>query len=490
MLSGVMIYQYIERKPFIKSLLLEKTIPMTYFTSCFKIFLFVVASLVLQTDGRPAWAYDRRTAVVEVVQRVAPAVVNISSEYQIRARNNPFSGFGMDPFFDSFFKDFFDPGFEQHTKRTSLGSGVIIDGKRGFILTNAHVITKSESISVVLKDEREYEAQIVGADPDSDLAVLKIKTEEDLPAVEMGSSGDLMIGESVIAIGNPFGFSHTVTTGVISALNRSIRTEETVFHDFIQTDTSINPGNSGGPLLNINGELIGINTAIYAKAQGIGFAIPINKATRIVTDLIQYGEVVLSWTGLLLQDLDDNLARYLNVPDNKGVMVTAVELSSPAMKAGIRKEDIVLALDNKPVRSVEDYHQILRSFPVGSLVKISLLRKNKRLSLQLKTSLFPEEKALDLANRLLGITAEDLTVKNRMQYRISAKKGVVISEILPQSYLASIGVETGDVIRQIDDTTIETMADFKKAIIKSRPKRSVVLLVQRGGQGYYISVKF
>jgi serine protease Do len=298
-----------------------------------------------------------------------------------------------------------------------------------------------------------------------------------------------MIGETVIAIGNPFGFSHTVTTGVISALNRSIRTENAVFHDFIQTDASINPGNSGGPLLNINGELIGINTAIYAKAQGIGFAIPINKAVRIVTDLIQYGEVIISWTGLLLQDLDENLARYLNVPDNKGVMVTAVELSSPAMKAGIRKEDILLAIDSEPVRSVDDYHQIMRSFSVGSTVKMQLLRKKQQLSLQLKTALFPEEKALDLANRLLGITAEDITVKNRKLYRISAKKGVVISQLLPQSYLAGIGVESGDVIRQIDDLTIESMEDFKKAVVKSRLKKSVIILVQRGAQGYYISVK-
>ncbi len=462
---------------------------MTHSASCFKIFLFIAAFLFLTTDNCPGSTYDRRTAVVEVVHRVAPAVVNISSEYQVRSRSNPFSDFGMDPLFDSFFKDFFDPGLERHAKRTSLGSGIIIDGKRGFILTNAHVITKAESISVVLQDEREYTAQIVGADPDSDLAVLKIETQEDLPAVEMGRSGDLMIGETVIAIGNPFGFSHTVTTGVISALNRSIRTENAVFHDFIQTDASINPGNSGGPLLNINGELIGINTAIYAKAQGIGFAIPINKATRIVTDLIQYGEVVISWTGLLLQDLDENLARYLNVPDNKGVMVTAVELSSPAMKTGIRKEDIILALDNEPLRSVEDYYQIMRSFPVGSTIKINLLRKNKHLSLQLKTEIFPEEKALELAKRLLGITAEDLSVKNRRLYRISVKKGVVISEILPQSYLASIGVAPGDVLRQIDEMPLESMADFKKAIIKSRLKKSVVILVQRGGQGYYISVK-
>jgi Do/DeqQ family serine protease len=488
MLLDVMLYPIADMDPLL-NLYLKKTIYMAHLASCFKLFLFITVFLFLSPDRSPALAYERRTAVVEVVQRIAPAVVNISSEYQVRSRNTPFSGFGMDPFFDSFFRDFFDPGIERHTKRTSLGSGVIIDGKRGFILTNAHVITKSESISVVLEDERRYEAQLVGADPDSDLAVLKIETQEDLPAVEMGDSGDLMIGETVIAIGNPFGFSHTVTTGVISALNRSIRTEDAVFHDFIQTDASINPGNSGGPLLNINGELIGINTAIYAKAQGIGFAIPIKKAVRIVTDLIQYGEVIISWTGLLLQDLDGNLAKYLSVPDNRGVMITAVEPGSPAMKAGIRKEDILVAIHGEPIRSVEDYHQVMRSFPVGSLLKMQLLRKKQSLSIQLKTALFPEEKALDLAARLLGVSAEALTEKTVAQYRISAKNGVVISQLLPHSYLASIGVEPGDVIRQIDDIPVESMADFKKAVIKSRLKKSVVLLVQRGAQGYYITVK-
>ncbi|MBW2569370.1 MAG: trypsin-like peptidase domain-containing protein, partial [Deltaproteobacteria bacterium] len=237
-------------------------------------------------------------------RKVSPAVVNINSEYEVRRRVNPFSGFSRDPFFDSFFKDFFDPGFEQRYKRTSLGSGVIIDGKRGLILTNAHVLAKSATITVILNDERKFDARIIGADPDSDLAVLRISSKNPLPAVEMGDSNDLMIGETIIAIGNPFGFSNTVTTGVISAINRSIRADDAVYHDFIQLDASINPGNSGGALLNINGELIGINTAIYAKAQGIGFAIPINKAKRIVSDLIQYGKVVQIWLGLTVQDLD------------------------------------------------------------------------------------------------------------------------------------------------------------------------------------------
>jgi len=462
---------------------------MTHLHIRFNLFLLWTLVLLVAAPAGSGRAYDRRTAVVEAIQRVGPAVVNISSEYRIRTRSNPFSGYGMDPLFDSFFKDFFDPGFERRAKRTSLGSGVIIDGDRGFILTNAHVVTKAESISVVLKDERTFTAHLVGSDPESDLAVLKIETDKPLPAVAMGRSDDLMIGETVIAIGNPFGFSHTVTTGVVSALNRSVRTDDAVFHDFIQTDASINPGNSGGPLLNINGDLVGINTAIYAKAQGIGFAIPIDKAKRIVSDLIRYGEVVLSWTGLILQDLDENLARYLNVPGNKGVMVKAVEKPSPAMEAGIQKEDILLSIEGEAIHSIEAYHNVLRNFSVGSEIHCQLLRRSKPLSVRMKTALFPEEKALALAKQLIGVSVEDLTSQNRDRFRLSAKKGVVIVALLPDSYLASIGVAPGDVIRQIDDMTIDSVQDFKKAVIKSRPKKSLILLVQRGGQGYYLSVK-
>jgi Do/DeqQ family serine protease len=455
----------------------------------FNRFLWVFLFLVWFPAHGNSHELDRKNAVVDAIQKVGPAVVNISSEYQVQSQRNPFSGFGLDPFFDSFFRDFYDPGIERRQKRTSLGSGVIIDGKRGFILTNAHVVTQSESISVALKDEREFQAQIVGVDPESDLAVLKIGNPEDLPAIDMGDSQDLMIGETVVAIGNPFGFSHTVTTGVISSLNRSVRTEDAVYHDFIQTDASINPGNSGGPLLNIHGELIGINTAIYAKAQGIGFAIPINKAKRIVLDLIQYGEVVLSWTGLFLQDLDKELAHYLKVPEDKGVIVKEVEPDSPAVSAGIHKGDILLGLENLSIRTVDDYQQALKKFAVGSKVKINILRDSQRKTRVLTTSVFPEDRALELADRLLGILVEDLSSKNRRVYQLSAKEGVVISKIAPRSYLADIGVDTGDVIRQMDDQNIASVDDFKKAIIKSRQKKNLVILVQRGGQGYYITVQ-
>lgn len=433
--------------------------------------------------------YNRENAVVRAIRKVSPAVVNISSEYEVRKRANPFSGFGMDPFFDSFFKDFFDPGFERRYKRTSLGSGVIIDGKRGFILTNEHVIAKSGTITVVLKDEREFEAQVVGADPDSDLSVLRIVSKEPLPAIEMGSSDDLMIGETVIAIGNPFGFSHTVTTGVISANNRSIRTNEKVYHDFIQIDASINPGNSGGPLLNINGELIGINTAIYAKAQGIGFAIPINKAKRIISDLIQYGEVIQAWIGITVQDLDEKLANYMKTAGIKGALVKKVELKSPAGKAGVQDGDIILSLGTRSLNSSEDYRTVMKNFATGDRVKIRVLRNGQELTLYVKASKFPDELAMNLAFETFGVKVEDLTFNKRLKYKTYTKEGVVISELNRQSYLYNIGARPGDVIRQIGEVIIKNKKDFTKAVVKYRQKRSVVILLQRGDQSYYITIR-
>jgi serine protease Do len=431
---------------------------------------------------------SRETAVVKAVRAVSPAVVNISSAYEVRKRSSPFSGFGLNPFFEEFFKDFHDPRLERPQQHTSLGSGVIIDGKKGLILTNAHVILKTGIIKVILKNEMEFEARIVGADPDSDLAVLKIEAENQLPAINMGSSNDLMIGETVIAIGNPFGFSHTVTTGVISATNRSIRAEDRVYHDFIQIDASINPGNSGGPLLNINGDLIGINTAIYANAQGIGFAIPISKARKIISDLIQYGEVKQAWIGITVQDMDEKLASYLAVSGKKGVIIKSVESQSPAEKAGLKKSDIIFSIGNQKVNSVGDYESAAKSLAAGDTMQARLWRNGKEKTIAVETKMFPLELAQELAFKLLGIQVDDITKDARRKYRIATREGVWITKIKKKSYLAHIGAEPGDVIRQIDDYTIQNSEDFKKAIVKFRRKNSMVLLLQRGDQGYYITV--
>jgi len=430
----------------------------------------------------PAAAADRETPIVSAVRSVGPAVVNISSVAPIRKRSIPFS---LSPYFDQFFKDFFEPRWERMPDRRTLGSGVIIDGRRGLLITNAHVVAKAGAIQVTLRDKREFKAEIVGADPDFDLAVLRIDAPAELPAVDMGSSDDLMIGETVIAIGNPFGFSHTVTTGVVSALNRSIRTEERIYHSFIQIDASINPGNSGGPLLNINGELIGINTAIYAKAQGIGFAIPISKARKIINDLIAHGEVIEAWIGLIVQNIDVALSRYLDMPMDAGVIVKDVAAGSPAAAAGVREGDLLTAVDNRNIVSADDYQTAMREFPVGVDLNLKIRRGSKSMVLPAKTKTFPDALAPALGFRLLGVRVSD----SAGFPSVEADAGVVITELRPGSHLAEIGARPGDVIRRINEVAVHNTADFNAAVVRYRHKNSVILLLQRAGQGYYITVE-
>ncbi len=448
----------------------------------FKFTAIVCMLIVLRVPVCPAGSI-RETPVVKAVQRVGPSVVNISTEFEVYTKS-PFSGFG-DPFFDSFFRDFFEHGSERSQKRHNLGSGVIIDGKRGFILTNAHVIERTGNIVITLHDGREFEAQIIGADPDSDLAVLQIESEKPLPSIEMGNSDDILIGETVIAIGNPFGFNHTVTTGVVSATNRSVRTKERVYNNFLQTDASINPGNSGGPLLNIEGELIGVNTAIYADAQGIGFAIPINKAGRIVSDLIKYGEVVQAWIGVGTQPLNPKMARYLKA--NKGILVNSIEKESPAEQAGIREGDIILEVDGAEIESVDDYVSSAKGIPAGDAVSIRILRQGREKTVSVKTKTFPIERADELIKSLFGIEAADVSERRYSRYT-TAREGVVITKIDKNHHLYQVGAKPGDVIRQVDETPIRNLQEFKRAAIKNRMKRSVVILLQRGGAGYYITI--
>lgn len=425
---------------------------------------------------------SRETPVVQAVKAVSPSVVNINAEYFERTQQNPFSGFRGDPMMQDFFKDFFEYGRPQKEKRTSLGSGVIIDGHRGLVLTNAHVIERAGSIKVTMMDEREFDAEIVGSDVNSDLAVLKLSHSGDLPAVEMGRSDDLMIGETVIAIGNPFGFSNTVTTGVISAIGRNIMTQNQTYHNFIQTDASINPGNSGGPLLNINGQLIGINTAIYASGQGIGFAIPINHAKRIVNDLVKHGEVIPPWTGINVKPMDKRLANYLG-NGKSGVVVGFVEKGSPAANAGVTAGDIVFSVGGKPVQSPSEFQSVIMEYAPGDEITLSMLKANDKKDVEIKTSVYPASKAPELTWGLLGIE-----VKSASLVSGQSVPGVVITKINPQSFLAGIGARQGDLIRKIDGAKTDSSEDFYKIMMKSRQKSSIVLLLQRGGKGYYITV--
>ncbi len=450
-------------------------------------YLFVLlfclcAPIITGSEIDTCLAYNRETAVVGAVRKVSVAVVNISSEYEVRFR----PGFGINPLFKSFFKDFFDHRPERRYKKNSLGSGVIIDGKRGYILTNAHVIERSGNITITLKDKREFKATIAGSDPESDLAVLKVSVTTPLPWIEMGNSDDLMIGETVIAIGNPFGFSNTVTTGVVSAVNRSIRTDDTVYHNFIQIDASINPGNSGGPLLNINGDLIGINTAIYAKAQGIGFAIPITKAKKIISDLIKFGEVIPAWTGITVQDLDENVAGYLKV-SGSGVIVKDIIFNSPAAKAGIRTGDFIVSIGKTEIESSNDFHRVIRDFTAGDKIPIKFLRNGKKGSATISTTMFPVDLAEEFAYKVMGIRVKNTTTGKHTRL-VDQQEGVIIYRVNPQSYLARLGVAPGDKIRQIDEMLIKSTDDFNKAMVKYHHKKSVVILLQRENQGYYITI--
>jgi S1-C subfamily serine protease len=329
----------------------------------------------------------------------------------------------------------------------------------------------------------------VGTDPESDLAVLKIETNVELPAITMGRSDDLMIGETVIAIGNPFGLSHTVTTGVISALNRSVRTQGGVFHNFVQIDASINPGNSGGPLLNINGELIGINTAIYSGAEGIGFAIPIDRAKRIVSDLINYGRVHTAWLGIVVQDLNENLINYFRLPVQYGALITETLNGSPAKEKGLKRGDVITEINRNTIKSSRDYYNTLSQHTADEIIHIGFFRNGKKRLIHIKAAPFPPDLACDLAFERLGFRVEELNESLASRYRLKEKEGLVIVAIKRDSQAESIGLAPGDIIRGINDLSFTKKKDFKEAIIRYRLKEKITVLIQRGWRVYSISFK-
>jgi serine protease Do len=418
----------------------------------------------------PVRAAERRSPVVDVVQRVSPAVVNISAA-EIVERGGQFPQF-RDPFFDQFFGDFFEPRRRRFT-RTSLGSGFIIRDD-GYILTNQHVVLRAARITVTLVDERELEAELVGSDADSDLAVLKVKRSGTLPVAPMGTSSDLMIGETVIAIGNPFGLSHTVTTGVLSAIGRSLKADDQTFFDLLQTDASINPGNSGGPLLNIEGEVIGVNTAIYQKAQGIGFAVPVDRAKRVMTDLISYGDVQPAWVGVLVQPLTPDLAAHFRTEVRGGVLVRAVEADSPAAEAGMRRGDVVTEVDGRVVHSVDEWETRLRDQAVGSAVRLTVLRDDQRLGITLTLRRFPIERADALAWQLLG-----LRVRERRQH-------LEVEAVRRGSSAAQIGIRSGDIIAALGGRAVTTVEEFRRKLIAHRNAQRLLISIQRGRQVYHV----
>ena len=449
---------------------------------------WLMAGLVLLMGAEPALAEPvalkgpqelRMTPVVKAVQAVAPAVVNITTAKVVEREVSPFGGIFPDELLSPFFRDFFGPGVKQKFTRQSLGSGVIIDGPKGLVLTNAHVISGATTIRARLLDGREFTAELVGSDPDFDLAVLRLSDAHDLPQVEMGDSGGLLIGETVIAIGNPFGFSHTVTTGVVSALKRSVSTKQGVFTDFIQTDAAINPGNSGGPLLNILGELVGVNTAIQADAEGIGFAIPIGKAKGVIRELLDQGFVSHVWLGLSGQNLDQSVAGYFGLNSVSGMLVTEVFKNAPAHRAGILAGDVILEIEGNRVQDKDHYLKLLRNYTQGKPLEVQVFRDGAALQTSVVVEPFPEKQVAAFVWERWGFTVGPE----------AHGAALPIVKVRRNSPAMRLGLEPGDALIKIGGIRQAGGQDFVRAFTRYRMQNSLLLLVGRGNRTYYARLR-
>jgi serine protease Do len=396
----------------------------------------------------------RRTPVVALVEKVAPAVVNISAESTVRE---------ADPFFGRF-------GLGAERQAQSLGSGFIVD-RNGIVVTNAHVIEGASRITVTLLDGREIEADLLGSDRDADIAVLKVKASG-LPAVPLGHSSDLMIGETVVAIGNPFGLSNTVTTGVLSAVGRTIPSErgERLFTDFLQTDASINPGNSGGPLVNIQGDVIGINSAIISGATGIGFAIPADRARRVVDDLLRFGELQPLWTGARLVSVDPELARRYGLPASvrRGALVLKISPDSPAAAAGLREKDVIVSVAGHPVVAREDVTTALYTAPAGAVLDAEVRRGGQTVRVKLRAVHPPQGLGLQVLERSVGLAVEP------------ARGGLAIRRVAGGSLAEQKGLRPGDVILGANGQQVDSVENLGREVLRGLDRGGLLLAVQRG----------
>ena len=436
-------------------------------------------------------------AFVEVAKKVQPAVVNITTEKTITMR--PWDKYGEDFFKGSPFEDFFkgfgfsprEKGKEYRHKQRSGGSGVIVD-KEGYILTNNHVVEEADKIKVRLNDGREFTATLKGKDSRTDLAVLHIKSK-DLPAAALGDSDKLEVGEWAIAIGSPFGLEHTVTVGVISAKGRSGLGTGT-YEDFIQTDASINPGNSGGPLINIDGEVVGINAMIIQPGTGIGFAIPINTAKQILNDLIKQGKVVRPWLGISVQDLTSEMAEQFQVKEKEGVVVAQVHQETGAEKAGLVSGDIIKSVDDKAIKNTNELIKEIQKKKVGQKAKLSVIRDGKPMTIEITTTAMPDKpetlKEKEIEEKL-GARVQELTPQLAARYRISSeiKRGVVVIGVEEGSPADELGIQEGDVILEINRKKIETIKDFEKAIKDINLEKGIIFRLHRRGSSFYHSFK-
>ena len=430
-----------------------------------------------------------------VAEKVNPSVVTIFTETKVQIQQQPFSGSPFEEFFgDDFFRQFFQtPRPQGDLKRMGLGSGVIVDAN-GTILTNNHVVKDADNIKVQLMDGRTFEAKVKGTDPLTDLAVVTIKAK-DLQAIKLGNSDEARVGEWVLAIGSPLNpqLEHTVTAGIISAKGRS-GVGLTRYEDYIQTDAAINPGNSGGAMVNLEGELIGINSAIATQTggfMGIGFAIPVNLAKKVMTDIIEKGKVVRGWLGVYIQDINSDLAKALKLNKAKGVIVSKVQKNSPAEKAGLKEEDIILRFNGKEVSNSTELSTWVSSTSPNTTVTLEVLRDGKLKQVKVKLGeLNPKAQQLAKGENSydnLGLTVSNITADVAQKYQLDVKSGVVVTSVDPRGLAAAVGIREGDVILKVNRKSIESVKDFDRIVSKVKPGDDILFYLHRKEGNFFVA---
>jgi len=444
-------------------------------------------SAAARTPGKDS---GKPFSFADLVEKWRPTVVNISTTQTIKSGRG-FSGNiprgNLDN--DDFFRRFFGDVPERELKQRSLGSGLIIS-KDGYIFTNNHVVAKADKIKVKLSSGKEYDAEVKGKDPNTDLALIKIKADGDLPFVKFGDSDKLRVGDWVFAIGNPFGLDHTVTAGIVSAKGRVIGAGP--YDNFIQTDASINPGNSGGPLFNLDGEVVGINTAIVAQGQGIGFAVPINLAKDVLKDLKDKGYVTRGWLGLSIQDITPDMAENMKLQDRRGALVGQVFPGDPAEKGGIKTGDIIIAVAG---RLVQDSHELLRivaALPVGKTVVVRIVRDGREKNLEIVPGERKDLREIAAGGKLvdqMGMTLQEITPEMARNMGLAEKGGIVVTKVNPNSPADEAGLKGGDIILNVNRTKIQAMKDFTDELARSAKAETIMLLIKRDDHTMFVTIR-
>lgn len=437
-----------------------------------------------------------QSSYAAVLKPVLPEIVNISSTKIIRSNEaDPLAPFFEDPLFRRFFGDRLPRSRGPREEREqSLGSGVIV-GSNGYILTNSHVVDGASEVKVFLRDKREFTARIVGTDPKTDVAVLKVD-EEGLPAIPLGDSSKVEVGDVVFAIGNPFGVGQTVTMGIVSATGRgNLGIED--YEDFIQTDAAINPGNSGGALINTRGELIGINTAILSRSggnQGVGFAVPVNLARHVMDQITRNGRVVRGWLGAVIQDVTPAIAKAFGLPSAQGVLIGDVKADGPAARAGLVSGDVILEMNGQPVMDSKTLRLQISQSPPGEVMRLKVRRGTEDRDMTVTLGELPVEAAQaspenEDANLLRGLPVEGLTPEIRQQLDLPAgTRGVVVTQVDSNSPAATSGVREGDVIVEVNRRPVHSVQEFTQAA-SSAGKQSVLVRILRDGSGFYLVIQ-